>query len=734
MKNQRKLIVLSILILAFILYLSDVTTAMAEERPEQDIAGTSASEQFAEPEAGSDVEPEPETIAGPGEEPGASEEAGPESVTGSVEEPGASEEAGPESVAGPVEEPGASEEAGPETIAGSGEEPRASEEAGPESVAGSAEEPGASVEPETNLLSMTMSERHMEFAAEPDSASTAEEFQAWMEAHTNTGGLLKLTDNITLSGSHVFISAGPGCPRVFVDTDGHTITITGEVEFWNDGHLTFLGGAENSVVFRVAEGGMLNLNHISVKYASGEQSSEADTPYLLWQEEGAGLVVSGCQISGEIHYADMPFVIYENTVSVIVEEGQQAVLPAEIACDVNYRGQVSRQELMPVSWNLAGKEQHQAERMRFQVSGYYSGAASLMPPRCTVIYNDYPLTFTEVQASAGKNAYIFRCGYTKSEHLQPMTIVSEYSLDGENWFLYEESEVSKGKNVFPIILTVDQWNTAENPYLYLRLQCGYEGVRYFSNVLRFAADNLEDAADQGGGRGGGTSIVNPPKEPERNPGDASSDGAALPVMKPDGSGSGLLAKPNGGNDTSEGSVNSGNDISEEAENNGNGTPAESEDNGNGSPAGPESGESHSAVSDCAPASDEQNSLEKSQFGNRESSFGHDADIWQSSDGESENMPGIGEAMNSAPQPESEASEKAEHGAAEREDGREEPVDMQPSAAESQDIEEALVSSFGRNLAIAAGFAGLSATVGAAGFCVHAGIFRRLLQAMVKWFR
>ena len=68
--------------------------------------------------------------------------------------------------------------------------------------------------------------------------------------------------------------------------------------------------------------------------------------------------------------------IYEREVCVIVEKGQQAVLPTEIISDVNYRGQVRHREQIPVSWNLAGTEQQQEKRLRFQVSGSYAGAAA----------------------------------------------------------------------------------------------------------------------------------------------------------------------------------------------------------------------------------------------------------------------------------------------------------------------------------------------------------------------
>ncbi len=739
MKNQRKSLIpaLSIFIIAILLYLSDAATATAGERPESDIIGRLAakSEKPVEPKGDlTDFMTEPVKAAEPLE--GAelftdSEQAAeftekqkqpegdaavPEPPAESVEgaEPSEGDAAVPEEPAESVEgaEPSEGDAAVPEEPAESVEEAEPSE--GDTAVP---EEPAESEDALEQSESSVTDKAHVVEAGQftdPDTAATAEEFQVWMETHANTGGFLKLTDNITLSGSHVFLPDGPGCPHVNVDTDGHTITITGEVEFWNDYHLTFRGGTENAVIFRVAEGGILNLNHISVECAAGEPSSEEDLPYVLWQEEGAGLMVDSCRISGKIHYADAPFVLYESTVSVIVEKGQQAALPAEIACDVNFQGQVSHRELLPVSWNLAGKESYQAERMRFQVSGSYVGAASVTPPLCTVIYNDYPLTFTEVQASAGQNTYLFRYGYTKSAELFPATIVSEYSLDGKNWFFYEEENVSGIKEIFFIGLTNTQWNTAEYPYLYLRLHCEYEGVQYFSNVLRFAADNLKDAVDQGGGRGGGVSVINPPKEPEEKPGHVPSEGTVLPTVKPENGGSHASSDSESGEyDSSSDSGSDGDSSLSNSESDENNSSSEPESIGNESSSKPESSGNDllsgakSVGNDLStkPESIGNGSLSKSESMDNDSSL-------SSEESSNEINTGLSASDNDA-------------------------LQEQPSSSlnpESHAVEKAVVSPFGRTLAIAAGFVGLSVAAGAAGFCANAGIFRRLLQLAVKWFR
>ena len=68
----------------------------------------------------------------------------------------------------------------------------------------------------------------------------------------------------------------------------------------------------------------------------------------------------------------------------------------------------------------------------------------------------------------------------------------------------------------------------ESPFnIYIRLQWNNNGTEYFSNVLCYAADDLDSEEDIGGSRGGGTSITNPPDEPQEEP-DGTSTGAEEP--------------------------------------------------------------------------------------------------------------------------------------------------------------------------------------------------------------
>lgn len=352
-------------------------------------------------------------------------------------------------------------------------------------------------------------------APEPaqDSVSTGQALTEWLESHKNTGGTVKLAGHVVLDNEYYsYCPNGINMPSVFVDTDKYTITITGEVDLLSDGNLTFSGQPDGKSIFYIAEKGMLSIQGVAVE--SGQCA--------LWQEEGAGLVVGDCHISGSIHYADTPFVLEQDSICAVVDKGETAnnVLPAQINCTVNRQGQVSHNEPVPISWNLEGCDKEQEERRRFQVQGSFLHAASAEPVLCTVAYNDYPLSFTDVRASVSGSQYIFKGWYTKPEKL-PITVMSEYSFDGENWFMYEEAAVKDSYAGFFIAVESKQRDMAAHPEIYIRLQWNDNGTRYFSNVLCYAADNLEHVDDIGGSRGGGTSITNPPDSPQTSIDDAS---------------------------------------------------------------------------------------------------------------------------------------------------------------------------------------------------------------------
>lgn len=367
----------------------------------------------------------------------------------------------------------------------------------------------ANEEPEQSMEAAVASE------PAPDFVSTGPDLIEWLEAHKETGGTVKLSDHVVLDGYYSYCPDGMNRPDVFVDTDKYTITVTGEIELMSDDHLIFSGQPDGNSIFYVAEKGALSMMGVAVE--SGQCA--------LWQEEGAGLIIENCHISGNIHYADTPFVIDQDIVYVVVEKEQTVndVLPTEISCTVNCQGQIKRHEPLSISWNLEGSEKQQAERLRFQMQGSFLQAASAEPVQCTVAYNDYPLTFLEVRATDDGTRYTFRGGYTKPEEALPITVISEYSFDGENWIVHDEEYVTHTEAGFFIGFRSEECDRAVYSNIYIRLQWNDNGTRYFSNVLCYAADNLDNVEDIGGSRGGGTPIINPPDNPQNNSDDVSSE-------------------------------------------------------------------------------------------------------------------------------------------------------------------------------------------------------------------
>ena len=362
--------------------------------------------------------------------------------------------------------------------------------------------------PEAKCASGTECNPDIESGQIPDLVSTGPELIEWMDAHRNTGGSVKLTDHIVLDGSYSFATDVVTKAAISIDTGQYTVTVAGNIELFSNYHLTFFGDAGDKGIFHIVEGGFLSLSGVTVD--NGQCA--------LWQDEGAGLALDNCRVSGSVHYADTPYVIYAFSVCAIVEDGQTAgdVLPTVIKCDVNHQGRVEHNVQLPVSWMLEGTEKQQRERLRFQVQGSFLNAVSGELPVCTVVYNDYPLTFAEVQAYKNEYEYMFRGWYIKPEEALPMFLVTEYSFDETNWFVDDIHIVSTTDSGFFIGIAKEQWDTVRYPYVYIRLQWRDHETRYYSNVLRFAADNLETAEDQGGSRGGGTSIINPPDQPEDN--------------------------------------------------------------------------------------------------------------------------------------------------------------------------------------------------------------------------
>ncbi len=475
MKNRKIYWLVVCFIILFSVYLFDISVAMAAPKPD---AAASVAQQNAE--AGTNRSTTQSAEAGTNRSTAQSAEAGVNRSTAQSAEAGANRSTAQSAEAGANHSTAQSAEAG--------------------TSQNTTQSAGSSVSQNTTQ------------DAEPDTVSTADEFKEWLESHKNNGGRVKLTNNIVLKEFYYFTPNGGNRPDIVVDTDTYTITAAGYIAFLSDGHLIFQGKARDKGIFHVVKGGILTLDGVFVK-----SESEGTSPqYALWQEEGAGLVLENTytktSVTGNIHYADAPLVTEESSVCVVVEKGQSAesLLPTEIKCTVNHQGQIWYNKPTPVSWDLAGTEKHQQNRQRFQVKGFSSQVLYYVAPKCTVVYNDYPLTFTEVDAFIRANAYYFQGKYTKPKGELPITVAAEYSFDGKNWIRDEVKTVSSDSTGFSVSFPCDEWDTDQNPSVYIRLQGEKDDKRYFSNVLRYKANSMNEAEDLGDSG----SVVNPPDKPE----------------------------------------------------------------------------------------------------------------------------------------------------------------------------------------------------------------------------
>lgn len=337
--------------------------------------------------------------------------------------------------------------------------------------------------------------------------ATAEELIAWLEAHADEPGSVKLTADITLED---FIYYKFSDAPVVVDTGEFSLIIKGEVELLCM-DLTIRGEGGERGVLRVAEGGTLSIDYLTVEARAG---------LALVQEEGSGFVGAPCLApESAAQFATKPYVWLFHSALALVAQGAEApgALPATLRGYVNQNGAKQSYEDIPVEWSLEGSEAAQAERLRFTSSGQCSGYAYAAAPQCTVVYDGGPLTFTKAKAQEASRSYTVIVGFTKPEQL-PITVIQEYSFDREKWLYYWDADVDLVDMDLAYVLGKgpgeESWDTATDPYLYVRLRWEDGETEYYSNVLRFSAENLSEVEDIGGNRGGGIDFPETTPPPE----------------------------------------------------------------------------------------------------------------------------------------------------------------------------------------------------------------------------
>ena len=348
-----------------------------------------------------------------------------------------------------------------------------------------------------------------------DTVSTGEELMEWLSSHKDIGGAVKLTDDISLGD--FYYARSRDADAVTVDTGVFSITADGYVYLQATSPLMIRGiGGEQGVLRSSGMGSLLHLNSLVL---------ESEDGYAVFQEEGTGFISENTVVSGEVHYADRPFVCEWEPALTVVERGKTldaGMLPATLSARVNRQGQVTHfYEDVPVTWDLAGHEEDQKMRRRFTVPGMFVDMASQNAPVCTLAYDDFPLTFLDVNVrktmGTWGDSYRLTGSYSKPADRLPITVQQEYSFDRENWTTYQETTATSPSSGFSISLFVRKEDLERVPEFFIRLCWNDDKTVYYSNILRFDVDSFEANEEPGGNRGGGTDIIDPPGPPETVP-------------------------------------------------------------------------------------------------------------------------------------------------------------------------------------------------------------------------
>ncbi len=400
--------------------------------------------------------------------------------------------------------------------------PRAAAEEGPPGAGGAFAVPSAVAAPAEETPAPAA-------PSAADTAATAEELLEWLAGHQDTGGTVCLSADISLCDvSYVHPLRKPA---ITVDTGGFSLTANGSVELLAGSPFTIRGVGGKNGLLRVSEKSALYLDGLTL---------EAQQGYAAFQEEGSGFMAENTSFSGDVHYAEQPFIWDWKPGLAVVALGEAfdpGRLPAGLLARVNSQGRTAGEYVeVPVAWDRSGAGEAQTLRRRFAVSGEFENMASQKAPCCTVAFNDFPLTFLEVSArkTQGRfgDAYRFTGGFSKPEGRLPITVAQEYSFDGVDWVACPETTATapnSGFSISPFVAADDLERVSD---IFIRLHWEDAGTVYYSNVLRFAADSLLANEEPGGNRGGGTDLVDPPKPPKPDPAPETDPPKAAPAPAP----------------------------------------------------------------------------------------------------------------------------------------------------------------------------------------------------------
>ena len=340
------------------------------------------------------------------------------------------------------------------------------------------------------------------------------EFSDWLSLHEDPGGTVVLAGVLTLED---FSFVHPwNKPEIVIDTADYYLEAKGYVELYAANNITIQGKGGETGVLRAGKGSRLAVQGISLAAASG---------LAAVQEEGAGFLFENASAIGEVRYAATPFVWeWEDPLFLVGKNNDfnGSSLPETLEGKVNTQGTLTSEAMpIPVVWNLSGTEESQRLRQRFALPGSFTNMTTWKNPEYTVVYDDYPLTFRDVNVRRMEGTYgeFYRIhgSFSVSDDQLPITVVQEYSKDGKTWDYLAETTENTVNPGFTMTLFIPEEQQEEYSKIYIRQSANLEGILYYSNVIGFDSKQLKPYGLPDGNRGGGTDLVSPPATPQPLP-------------------------------------------------------------------------------------------------------------------------------------------------------------------------------------------------------------------------
>lgn len=355
-----------------------------------------------------------------------------------------------------------------------------------------------------------------------DTASSWKEFDAWMTAHKKSGGTLKLTADIRCEQEIWSYIRPRNAEPVTLELEGHSLIFTGTAEL-RAYNFNVRGNGGESASLKAAAG-----SYVLYK-TYGESRLTGKNGPVLWQEEGAVLYADSTW-DGAVHFAREPVAESIDEVKIVPVEPEEdgiSRLPHTVQARICHQGN-GENKTLPVHWNLDQKaRQAFQERCRLTVCGSLD-IPSLKTPKCTVVFKDQSLTWTniKVRASSGLRYDILADFEASTACL--FDVQAQYSFDGENYAAAAQTRAETEKeqsfaitfyepDYFQYIEQKPEdliWNTDIHPYLYLRIEwlSASAGERKYSDVVKISGVDFSIVPVTDGNRGGGTGIINSPGE------------------------------------------------------------------------------------------------------------------------------------------------------------------------------------------------------------------------------